>query len=298
MNRLLKQAFTLIELLVVIAIVGILSGLIVVSMGGITQKANIAKAQVFSNSLRNSLMLNIVAEWKFDGYGKNNGEAIDVNYIKDTWGTNHGATITGAPKVATDCISGSCLYFDGPSSSISGTIDLSQAIYTVEGWVKIPSSTTGATGRYLLDLGGGSYPKFSPGTSTSYKPLLYKNSSNYKYGNTDLRDDKWHHIVFISTGPLASDIANDKIWVDGKVESVWAVQSSTSPIAPNGSFVIGNGNYFGYMDGLRVYNVALSSSQIQEQYYVGLNKLLATGQLSRGEYQDNILKLSQYSANK
>ena len=31
-------AFTLIELLVVIAIIGILSGLIVVAMGGITQK--------------------------------------------------------------------------------------------------------------------------------------------------------------------------------------------------------------------------------------------------------------------
>jgi prepilin-type N-terminal cleavage/methylation domain-containing protein len=63
MNKLLRQAFTLIELLVVIAIIGILSGLIVVSMSGVTQKANIAKAQVFSNSLRNSLMLIIVGEW-------------------------------------------------------------------------------------------------------------------------------------------------------------------------------------------------------------------------------------------
>ncbi|MFA5072106.1 MAG: prepilin-type N-terminal cleavage/methylation domain-containing protein, partial [Candidatus Pacearchaeota archaeon] len=33
MTRLIRQAFTLIELLVVIAIIGILSGLIVVSMG-------------------------------------------------------------------------------------------------------------------------------------------------------------------------------------------------------------------------------------------------------------------------
>ena len=52
MNKFIKQAFTLIELLVVIAIIGILSGLIVVSMSGVTQKATIAKAQVFSNSLR------------------------------------------------------------------------------------------------------------------------------------------------------------------------------------------------------------------------------------------------------
>jgi prepilin-type N-terminal cleavage/methylation domain-containing protein len=58
MKKTVSIAFTLIELLVVIAIIGILSGLIVVTMNGVTQKANIAKAQVFSNSLRNALMLN------------------------------------------------------------------------------------------------------------------------------------------------------------------------------------------------------------------------------------------------
>ena len=62
-----KKAFTLIELLVVIAVIGILSGLIVVSMGGITTKANIAKLQVFSNSIKNSLMSDFVAEYRLDG---------------------------------------------------------------------------------------------------------------------------------------------------------------------------------------------------------------------------------------
>ena len=66
MSKLIKQAFTLIELLVVIAIIGILSGLIVVAMGGVTQKATIAKSQIFSNSLRNSLMLDILAQYTFD----------------------------------------------------------------------------------------------------------------------------------------------------------------------------------------------------------------------------------------
>ena len=61
MNRFIKKAFTLIELLVVIAIIGILSGLIVVTMSGVTQKARIAKAQAFSNSLRNALCRRWVA---------------------------------------------------------------------------------------------------------------------------------------------------------------------------------------------------------------------------------------------
>jgi len=85
MNKLLKQAFTLIELLVVIAIIGILSGLIVVSMGNMNQKATIAKAQVFSNSLRNSLMANIVSEWKMD-----EGSGATVN---DTWGGLNNSTL-------------------------------------------------------------------------------------------------------------------------------------------------------------------------------------------------------------
>ena len=49
MHKIKQLAFTLIELLVVIAVIGILSGLIVVSMSGVTNKATIAKAQVFSN---------------------------------------------------------------------------------------------------------------------------------------------------------------------------------------------------------------------------------------------------------
>ena len=64
MNK--RTAFTLIELLVVIAIIGILSGLIIVSVSGAAQKATIAKAQIFSNSLRNSLMMNMVAEFKLE----------------------------------------------------------------------------------------------------------------------------------------------------------------------------------------------------------------------------------------
>jgi prepilin-type N-terminal cleavage/methylation domain-containing protein len=78
MNKLFFKAFTLIELLVVIAIIGILSGLIVVTMSGVTAKATIAKGQVFSNSLRNALMLNLAAEYRLDGNAN------------DSWGSNNG----------------------------------------------------------------------------------------------------------------------------------------------------------------------------------------------------------------
>ncbi|MFA5431278.1 MAG: type II secretion system protein [Candidatus Paceibacterota bacterium] len=115
MNKLLKTAFTLIELLVVIAIIGILSGLIVVSMSGVTEKANIAKSQVFSNSLRNSLMINTVSQYNFNDISDakigTNPVAAD---IKDSWGSNNGTSVGGNPIIrgGSDCVTGKCMEFN------------------------------------------------------------------------------------------------------------------------------------------------------------------------------------------
>jgi len=106
MEKIIKQAFTLIELLVVIAIIGILSGLIIVSMGGITSSATVAKAQVFSNSLRNALMMNLVAEYKLDGNAN------------DNWGGRNG-TLHGTTTVSSGCPQGTCLSFNGSSDYVN-----------------------------------------------------------------------------------------------------------------------------------------------------------------------------------
>ena len=127
MNKFIKQAFTLIELLVVIAIIGILSGLIVVSMSGVTQKANLTKAQVFNNSLRNALMANIIGEWKMD-----EGSGTSVN---DTWGglsngtlynfadttAGYGDTHTSGWVSSSNCVSGTCLKFDGSNDYVASS---------------------------------------------------------------------------------------------------------------------------------------------------------------------------------
>ncbi|MFA5013447.1 MAG: type II secretion system protein, partial [Candidatus Paceibacterota bacterium] len=90
MNKRLFRAFTLIELLVVIAIIGILSALIIVGMNSTTQKATIAKAQVFSNSLRNSLMGNLISEWKFDQVN-----VPAANQTPDSWSGGNTGTLNG-----------------------------------------------------------------------------------------------------------------------------------------------------------------------------------------------------------
>ena len=62
-----NKSFTLIELLVVIVIIGILAGVIMISTSFSIDQANITKGKVFANSLRNSLITNLVSEWNLEG---------------------------------------------------------------------------------------------------------------------------------------------------------------------------------------------------------------------------------------
>jgi len=61
-----EKSFTLIELLVVIVIIGILAGVIMISTSSSIDKANIAKSKVFSENIKDNLILNLTSEFKFD----------------------------------------------------------------------------------------------------------------------------------------------------------------------------------------------------------------------------------------
>jgi prepilin-type N-terminal cleavage/methylation domain-containing protein len=63
-----NKGFTLIELLVVIAIIGILSGLIIVSMSGANNSAKNARIQANMDQLRSTAQLFYVSNSTFVGY--------------------------------------------------------------------------------------------------------------------------------------------------------------------------------------------------------------------------------------
>ena len=89
-----NKSFTLIELLVVIVIIGILAGVIIVSTSSSISKASIAKSKVFSESLRNELILNLKMEFSFDSI-----EGSSAPYTtNDDWG---GKSMTCSRKSTT-----------------------------------------------------------------------------------------------------------------------------------------------------------------------------------------------------
>jgi prepilin-type N-terminal cleavage/methylation domain-containing protein len=280
MNKLIKKAFTLIELLVVIAIIGILSGLIVVSMSGVTQKANIAKSQIFSNSLRNALMLNIVGEWKFEG---------DTN---DTWSGNNG-TWSGptAPNTVAnyrpkeECVSGQCLNFDGVDDVVNTTYagNFGTGEFTISFWVKLNTLTPAHQ-----NIIGNRLPQ---GANTWWAGIFsdgrinFDSSGNSIISNTgEIVTNTWYYIIFTRTGTTFTTYKNGVSVKTGSQPNNLTAGTNMAIGAIYGASERVNG----LIDDVRIYNATIPTSQIKEQYFTGLKNLLTSGQINGREYSERI----------
>jgi len=299
MNKLLIRAFTLIELLVVIAVIGILSGLIVVSMSGVTNKATIAKAQIFSNSLKNSLMTNLVSEWKLDGNANDSWNGGNVGTLKE-----HGyagvcdSTHCPLVKSSEECIYETCFYFDGANDYIEfSDIVAFENIdkITISAWVFSDPSSNYRTviskgystnGSWELRMGRDSEgPNLTFGVVTNLGRVASTISG--------FKNSIWHYVVGSYDG-AKTYIYYDGVLVDSDNETGNIVNTlDTVKIGQSG---INSEFWNGKIDDVRMYDAAISFSQIKEQYYSGLNSLLSSNQLSFKEYQERISRLTTYSA--
>jgi len=280
-----NKSFTLIELLVVIVIIGILAGVIIVSVSSSINKANFAKAQAFSNTVQNELLGDLVSEWTFDNPSLP-GE--------DTWGNNDGTVgATYVPKADRECVYGGCYEFDGIDDYINcgkGNLN-NMSKMTFSAWIK------------PFSLGGGSYGRIFQKQST----LLHMGTTFYSDRVTtdgawhlDLTTlNEWSFIVFIYDNSSTEN--NTIMYTNGNKE---IGELKTTPVGlpvddSSYDFFIGNGSvngsrsFDGYIDDVRIYNVLLSSAQIKQQYVAGINSLLANNNISKEEYNLRIESLSQ-----
>lgn len=288
MSLALKKAFTLIELLVVIAIIGILSGIIVITMGGATSKANIAKSQVFDNSLRNALMLNLVSEWKFDeGSGTT---------AYDTWGNSANGTITGATySTGNSCVYGSCLAFSGTNQYVTvahGNAPIFTSKLTAMVWVKGAVQANRAIVGQLDTNGQRSWMIYS-GTGGALRVLLSSdggtsNSKDYITSSATPFNDSWHLVGFsFNAGALT-------LYVDGETATATqtvngtcnSLHDSTAALTMGCDLASGTpSNLFtGTLDNIRLFSESVPSGQIKSMYYSGLNELLKDGKISAEDY--------------
>ncbi|MFA5013560.1 MAG: LamG-like jellyroll fold domain-containing protein [Candidatus Paceibacterota bacterium] len=302
-------AFTLIELLVVIAIIGILSALIVVGMSSTTQKATIAKAQVFSNSLRNSLMSNLVSEYKFEGTGTPDALATIADVV-DLWGSNNSSALNGNPYVrgGSNCLSGKCISFDGAGDSFtvpdSATLDtiFGTENFTLEAWIYSVKYTADYQG--IINKRTDAYYSASPGgifidsDGDTLRFLIGTGNESETYDSCTASiaalHDKWIHITATAGGGYM------KLYINGlQVGSTTTI--TKNPTTNNepmtiGGFYAGGRNFSGRMDEIRIYNAPVPTSQTQQNYFAGLNKLLAKNIITQQDYNNRFVSLNQNTA--
>jgi len=286
-----NKSFTLIELLVVIVIIGILAGVIIVSVSSSINKANFAKAQAFSNTVQNELLGDLVSEWTFD---------IASNPGEDTWGNNDG-TVYGAtyiPRSSDECVYGGCYSFNGTDDYIDcGASNLMgiSTDFSVFSWVKISSNVLDTTRIGAIVSNYPHSPHFALEVVELGRLRFYWNAGqiDFTVTNKDLRDDNWHFVGFVHD--LNNDIA--RLYIDGEVRAsksaAGTILNLAWPVRVGGDFRATPGIPFvGFIDGMRMYKGVLTSSQIKKQYVAGLDSLLSNGNISKEEYDERLNSLA------
>jgi prepilin-type N-terminal cleavage/methylation domain-containing protein len=280
-----KQSFTLVEILVVIVIIGILSSFIFFTINDSVEKASIAKSKMFSESIRNNLLLNLVSEWKFDD---------STNLGLDSWGsnngTNHGAT---AITDESQCVSGGCASFDGDDDYISiannSTLNFNTSDFTIAFWAKVNTVTNNAV-FISKDWTDGVYAVRIIGTN--YSGVIKALAGTTAYPATyAIKTNKWEHITMVvdrdDTVILYQDITV-RTPIDISVDQSKNISPSTSLYLGYSHGYISNVYLDGFMDEIQIYNAAISESQIKQNYLSGLNNLYTKGLITSEEYNQNI----------
>jgi len=287
-----NKSFTLIELLVVIAIIGVLSAIIITSMSNAVTKSRIVRLQIFSDTIRAQLSDSLVSWWSF-----NEGTGTTAY---DQWEGNNG-TLHGDPtwKSGGDCVSGSCLEFDGSGDYVDINQDLLDGACsgTVMLWIKRGDWLVRYSTIFSKSNGGSWVNNHIQIARNSYDDILHLTISDNissTYGNVltgVIEKDKWHLISMTWNGTILKG-HQDGILVDYYNTSICLPSNSTKVVVAKGA--AGTDRYFnGLIDEVRIYNSAATITQIQSQYLAGLDKLLSNGAISKSEYNQRIKKLSK-----
>lgn len=277
--------FTLVELLVVIGIVGLLSSIIFAITRGADEQGRIAKGLYFSQHLHNSLGAYAAGIWNLD---EGSGTTTD-----DTSGWQSNGTLVNSPiwRCAsvdtgyTPSGQGCSLELNGSNQYIN--IGSAQNLRlngnaTFEAWIKttqtssygviVAESHSWAVGRnYEYAINNGVLI-FSHGDGDNY--------TTYS-SDTSVANGKFNHVVFVADYPSYYFYVNGVQVKKGTMSFPLREGVGTQPGAAGR--IIGGLSWTMYFNGLidevRIYDSALTITQIKSQYYADLGEILIKNQI-------------------
>jgi prepilin-type N-terminal cleavage/methylation domain-containing protein len=298
----MNKSFTLVEVLAVIVIIGVLSSFIIINSRESSSQAEITRGKAFSLSLLTSLPGNFVSEWKFDG-PTTAGSAATTNDAKDTWGANDAASVSGGLLVrdGVDCMSGKCLELDGADDFLTipdnNSLDL-PGNYTISFWAYNGIGTkTYPTffNKAAQSSSNGFFWCFTGGTDEVN--INYQWSTGSSYSGTTFNNvfsaNGWTYLVFT----FVNSTKTLKLYKNGLYTNDPKTLTSALPV-DDGALYVGtyqgsatNYNFKGKIDEFRIFNEVLPVSQIEQDYYSGINKLLVNNDLNVLEYNQKLSEL-------
>jgi hypothetical protein len=217
-----------------------------------------------------NLKSGLTAHWTFDGSNITNGRINDISGQG-----NHGNTVN---------ISTSTFYamgkigqggnFDGVNDSVTSPYLLpSSNAYSLSLWFKATSLNSSAKVIFCQNPSGvRNCLHYAP----SLNQFAYNNDSNLtdtSGGASYVMDQNWHHLVIVE--PYTGDSDNAVMYIDG-VALPNATGQNLSPSSSNvlfiGNRVDGDLGWLGILDDVRVYNRALTASEIRQLYATNVSK--------------------------
>ena len=262
----MNKAFTLIELLVVISILGLLSSIVLLSLQGAKDQAELAEAQSFARQIRTSLGLSLAGEWKFD-------DENDPTRDSSGYDNNGDLLPIGLEPVFMDGIFGKALEFDGNNyvgvSDSANLSDVKSAI-TISYWV---NRTTDSGGYHVLKKDAFGGLKDTGGNNFGFW-TSHVGGTEYLNLSTDAISLNEFHYITLVWRP-----GNKRIYIDAELADE-KTDSRNDDLLQNAADIIYIGNslgwhandFIGILDEVQIYNEALSLTEIQQLYVQGADK--------------------------
>ena len=191
---------------------------------------------------------------------------------RDKSGNGNDGTLTNGPTFISD--DGGAIVFDGSNDVVelpaANTI-LDDTYYTLECWVKSSDDGT-SSGQYATFIGtrvgkNASLVRDSNGARVTFLFDTVAEGNTNLVGTSTVFDQSWHHIV----GTFDNGVG--KLYVDGVLENT-ATKTAPADLSSESSVIFGIGRdpasvsriFSGKISIGRVYNQALSASEVQQNY--------------------------------
>ncbi len=184
---------------------------------------------------------------------------------------------------------GNALLFNGVSDYVlipdSNILDIGTSDFTIATWVKLANTQRfnaliekrGVQGIPMSSLSGYNFAVYPPG-KLSFALRDSTNNNPWGNGQTTLSPNQWYHVAVV-----VDRDASATFFVDGIADGGFGIAGAQGSLAGPGDLLLGKReNYvwddmylYGAMDEVRIYNRALTASQIAELAAEGLQEVEA-----------------------